>query len=104
MLMCPYDKEIEKIKRQLVHKYHPENIILFGSCAKGRVGRKSDIDLCVIMETTNKRETVRDILIDIEYDLDLDVVIYTPAEWNQYKDDKATLAGIINRTGVNLIG
>ncbi len=34
MLMCPYDKEIEKIKRQLIHKYHPENIILFGSCAK----------------------------------------------------------------------
>jgi len=78
--MCPHDEEIEKIKKQLVEIYHPKDIILFGSCAKERVTHKS------------------------EYDVDLDIVVYTPSEWEKYKDSTATFAGIINRTGVSLIG
>ena len=102
--MCPYDREIENIKNQIIRKYNPADIILFGSCAKGRVRRGSDVDICVILETNDKRKTVRDILINIDYDVDLDVVVYTPGEWQKYKDDKATFVGIINRTGASLIG
>jgi uncharacterized protein len=102
--MCPYDKEIQNIKNQIINKYHPEDIIIFGSCAKGRVSKGSDIDLCVIMETNDKRQAVRNILVEIEYDIDFDVVIYTPNEWKKYKEDKSTFANIINRTGVSLIG
>ncbi len=100
--MCPFDSEIETIKNQIFNTYHPLDIILFGSCAKGRVTRSSDIDLCLIMQTEDKRKTIRDILINLDYDVDL--VIYTPEEWGKYKDDKATFAGIINKTGVSLIG
>ncbi|WP_227764549.1 nucleotidyltransferase domain-containing protein [Zhaonella formicivorans] len=102
--MCPYDNEIEKIKNQIINKYTPKDIILFGSCAKGLVKRGSDIDICVILETQNKRQTLREMLVDIEYDVDLDIVIYTPSEWSRYKDDKASFANIIKRTGVSLIG
>lgn len=102
--MCPYDKEIEDIKNQILDKFHPADIILFGSCARGRVSKGSDIDLCVIVETNDKRQMVRDILLEIEYDIDLDVVVYTPEEWQKYKEDKSTFAGIINRTGVSLVG
>lgn len=102
--MCPYDQEIEKIKEQIINRYNPEDIILFGSCAKGRVSRNSDIDICLILDTDDKRQTVREILTGIEYNIDLEVVIYTPQEWQRYKGDKATFAGIINRTGVSLIG
>lgn len=102
--MCPYDLEIEDIKNQLIQKYHPLDIILFGSCAKGRVTRSSDVDICIILETNDKRKIVRDILIEVEYKVDLDVVIYTPQEWQTYKDNKATFAGIIKMTGVSLLG
>ncbi len=102
--MCSYDKEIEKIKNQLIDKYNPIDIILFGSCAKARISRGSDIDICIILETDDKRKTVRDILVNVDYDVDLDVVIYTPEEWQKYKDDKATFVSIINKTGVSLIG
>lgn len=102
--MCPYEQEIEKIKEQIINKYNPDDIILFGSCAKGRVSRNSDIDICLILDTVNKRQMVTDILTEIEYDADLEVVVYTPREWQEYKGDKATFAGIINRTGVSLIG
>jgi len=102
--MCPYDNEIEKIKNQIINKYAPKDIILFGSCAKGLVKRGSDIDICVILETEDKRKILREMLVDIEYDVDLDIVIYTPSEWSRYKDDKANFANIINRTGVSLVG
>ncbi len=102
--MCPYYNEIERIKNQIINKYGPEDIILFGSCAKGLIKRGSDIDICVIMETQDKRQTLREMLIDIEYDVDLDIVIYTPSEWLRYKDDKANFANVIKRTGVSLVG
>lgn len=102
--MCPFDYEIENIKNQIINIYHPLDIILFGSCAKGRVNKNSDIDICVILETHDKRESVRNMLLEINYDVDLDIVIYTPEEWEQHKEDKSTFAGIINKTGVSLIG
>lgn len=102
--MCPYDLEIEDIKNQLINKYNPIDIILFGSCARGRVARSSDIDICIIIETSDKRKLVRDILIEVDCQVDLDVVVYTPQEWQNNKDDQATFAGIIKRTGVSLLG
>lgn len=102
--MCPYDREIEAIKGQLAERYHPVDIILFGSCAKKRVSRHSDVDICVVMETGDKRQTVRDMLLTIDYEVDLDIVVYTPQEWQKYKDDQGTFAGVINRTGVSLLG
>ena len=102
--MCPNDFKIEEIKNQIINMYNPEEIILFGSCAKGRVSKSSDIDFCVVIDTDDRRNLVRDILLKMDYDVDLDIVIYTPEEWHKYKDDLSTFAGIINKTGVSLIG
>lgn len=102
--MFAYSEEINRIKNQIVEKFGPVDIILFGSCAKGRITKKSDIDICVVTNTDDKRKTVIDILTDIDYTIDLDIVVYTPDEWQRYKNDQATFAGIINRTGVSLIG
>lgn len=102
--MFPYNNEIKNIHKQLVDIYNPIDIILFGSCAKGRVTGRSDIDICIILDTNDKRKVVGDILLNLDYDVDLDVVVYTPEEWDKYKCDKATFAGIINKTGVSLIG
>ncbi|WES36636.1 hypothetical protein P0092_16245 [Ruminiclostridium papyrosolvens DSM 2782] len=62
------------------------------------------MDICVILETQDKRQTLREMLVNIEYGVDLDIVIYTPSEWSRYKDDKANFANIIKRTGVSLVG
>lgn len=102
--MCPYDGEIEKIKNEIVEKFHPQKIILFGSCAKGLTTKKSDIDICVVAETDNKRKLVQNILLQVNYNVDLDVVIYTPEEWGKYKEDASCFANIISKTGVILFG
>jgi predicted nucleotidyltransferase len=86
--MHPNYDEIEKNKDQLINKYRPIDIILFGSCA----------------ETANKREMVKEMLISLDYDVDLDIVIYTPSEWSRYRDDRASFANVTMRTGVSLVG
>lgn len=102
--MFHHGVEIENIKKQIIAKYLPEKIILFGSCAKGRMKKSSDIDLCIVLDVEDKRKTMQDMLLNVNYDIDLDVVLFTPKEWEQYKENQATFAGIINRTGVCLYG
>lgn len=41
-------QEIKQITQQLVNKYQPEKIILFGSVAKGEFKADSDLDLLII--------------------------------------------------------
>lgn len=99
-----FTREIEYIKNQIIDKYHPVDIYLFGSYAKGFITKRSDIDLCIIIDTNNKRELVQDMLIEIDYESDLDIVIYTKEEWERHKNDKATFANVIYRTGGSIIG
>jgi len=100
--MLAYDHEIGYLKKQIEKLYSPQEIYVFGSCAKGIARNNSDIDLCIIMETANKRQVVRQMLIELDYDRDIDIVIYTPKEWGKYHMDTATFAHLIYRTGVKI--
>lgn len=102
--MIPFSNEIEDIKNQIIIKYNPSKIILFGSCAKGIANKNSDIDLCIIFQYENKKEKLIDMLTSIEYHRDVDFIIYRPEEWEQYIGDSATFASLINREGVVLYG
>ena len=46
-----FEKEIESITAQIIEKYSPEKIILFGSYAHGNPTPDSDVDLLVVMDT-----------------------------------------------------
>lgn len=102
--MCPYDKEIEEIASYITYKYQPLDIYLFGSCARGVVSKHSDIDICIVADTGNKRKMAMDIQLGINCDTDVDILIYTPDEWHRYKDDPANFANIIANKGVSIIG
>ncbi|MDK2918160.1 MAG: uncharacterized protein PWQ37_893 [Candidatus Petromonas sp.] len=97
-------KEIDNIVKQIVEKFNPFDIYIFGSYAKGLINKRSDIDLCIIIDTNNKRNLVSQILLEVEYESDLDIVVYTKEEWNKYKEDSSTFANIIFRTGGSIIG
>ena len=42
---------IEDVVRQIVERFHPMRIILFGSYAYGEPRPESDVDLMIVMET-----------------------------------------------------
>ncbi|MGB2761955.1 MAG: nucleotidyltransferase domain-containing protein [Minisyncoccales bacterium] len=76
------EKEIKKIVNQIVEKYKPEKIILFGSFAHGRQTKDSDVDLFII-KSTNEPRTKRHLKVDrilLDRIMPLDILVYTPQE------------------------
>lgn len=102
--MIPFSDEIEKIKEQIISRYNPIKIILFGSCAAGCAKKNSDIDLCIICNYENKKEMLMDMLMNIEYERDVDFILYRQDEYEKYKEDTATFAALINRKGICIYG
>ncbi|MEW6094311.1 MAG: nucleotidyltransferase domain-containing protein [Chloroflexota bacterium] len=70
---------IDHVVRQIIEKFQPLKIILFGSYAYGTARPESDVDLLVIMETPLK-EVEQEIYIcqKIEYHFGLDLLVKTP--------------------------
>jgi predicted nucleotidyltransferase len=44
-------KAIDQVVEQIVEKFKPQKIILFGSYARGNPRPESDVDLLVVMDT-----------------------------------------------------
>jgi len=92
----------ESIVKQIESGFHPNKILLFGSYAKGVHHKDSDVDLCVVMETEDKRETLSNMYCDIKANLPIDFILYTPLEWDECVQDPYSLASYISKEGVVL--
>ncbi|MBO5870863.1 MAG: nucleotidyltransferase domain-containing protein [Clostridia bacterium] len=79
-------------------------IILFGSRAKGTDTEHSDIDICIIAKTTNKRRLAATISAEIDCDIPVDVLVYTPDEWEDCISDETSFATKILKEGTVLYG
>lgn len=102
--LIPFQKDIEDIKNQIVKKFNPQEIILFGSCAKGIAKESSDIDICIVLDYNDKRQIRRLLDESIESEKEIDFIVYTTYEWSKYKNDTTTFANLISRTGVKIYG
>jgi predicted nucleotidyltransferase len=73
--------EIESIKNQLIEKYRPEKIILFGSAAWGD-DEINDIDLLIIKSDTPYYgiERMRELDRLIKRNMAADMLVYRPEE------------------------
>ena len=70
---------IDDVVRQVIEKFDPRKIILFGSYARQEPKAASDVDLLVIMETSlPETEQAVQILQNIEYHFGLDLLVRTP--------------------------
>lgn len=102
--MPEFDRVLQEIKEQLIQKFHPSKVILFGSVAKGIFKETSDIDLCVVQDTEDKRQLLTDMYVEIESDVPFDIVLYTNKEWDECVKDTTAFAYQINNTGVTIYG
>lgn len=80
-----FEKEIQSITKQLIEKYGPEKIILFGSAARGDTGPDSDADFLIIKEQTPYygSDRIRELSPIIERNIPVDFLIYRPEEFEK---------------------
>ncbi|MFR8283674.1 MAG: nucleotidyltransferase domain-containing protein [Faecalibacterium sp.] len=65
-------EKLNAIREQVIQLCDPQKILLFGSQAKGTATAKSDIDLCIIASTNDKRSLLTDLYCDTESDTPID--------------------------------
>jgi predicted nucleotidyltransferase len=70
--------EIRRWARQIVERFAPERIILFGSHAYGRPGRDSDVDVLVVMPAANEISQSIRLTLALEPSFPLDLIVRTP--------------------------
>ena len=94
-------KQIRKMVDRIVKRFHPEQIILFGSHARGDAGPDSDVDLLVVMPVQgSKREArlrLRSALRGIP--IPKDVLVSRPDEFAWRKDIVGTIEYPASREG-----
>ena len=75
---------IQKLAAQIVQKFHPERVILFGSYAYGTPTPDSDVDLLVVMPCEGKetRKAI-EILHTINPKIPVDLLVRTPERLQQ---------------------
>jgi len=78
------ERNLQKVLEGLKKYYDPEKVILFGSAVTGKVGPHSDIDMVVIKKTPlNYFERVEQLVDLVDYDIDIDFLVYTPEEFER---------------------
>jgi predicted nucleotidyltransferase len=80
-------KAIDQVVEQIVEKFKPQKIILFGSYARGNPRPESDVDLLVVMETPIKESKQS---LEIRRHLDvmfgMDLIVHTPKRLKERVD------------------
>lgn len=80
-------QQIARQTKEIFEKYGIEKAILFGSIAKGRQSRRSDVDLILIKKTDKpyfeRFEGILRELYKVIKGRDIEVFIYTPEELNR---------------------
>ena len=90
----------------------PEKVIVFGSYAWGQPTQDSDIDLVVVLDSTDLPKTyndkrmnrlrVRKALESLNQEYALDLLVYTIPEWQQFQNQGSSFSKEIASSGVDI--
>lgn len=99
-------KEIESISQQIVEKYKPLKIILFGSAAWGNFTHDSDLDFLIIKRDTPHlgRDRMRELYELIDKDVAADFLVYRPEEFENGLQQGDPFLKTIEKDGKVLYG
>jgi len=93
--------QIRRMARRIGRMFHPEQVILFGSYARGQAGPDSDVDLLVVMDVEgSKREKSIDIGVALhDFAVAKDVIVVRPEEFAWRKNYVGTIERPAAREG-----
>jgi predicted nucleotidyltransferase len=83
------EETLQELVRRIVEAAAPEEIVLFGSAARGQMGPDSDVDLLVVKSCKNRREVARAIyrqLVGVAPGLPKDIIVVTPEDVERDRD------------------
>lgn len=90
--------QINSITNQLIKKYKPQKIILFGSYAYGQPSENSDIDLLVVADTDeNFHDRISRARRFLPKDRPIDLIVLTPSEYQKTKSSNPLISEIENK-------
>ena len=91
----------DEVVRRIIARFSPKMIVIFGSVGRHEAREDSDLDIMVVMETEldiiHRGVDIRDILEDIM--MPMDIIVVTPEEYEDEKDNPCEFVHEIMRTG-----
>lgn len=97
------ERHLATLTRALVTEFAPEQVVLFGSFARGDQNRASDIDLVVITSTAlpfcDRIGRALASCYAASTRVPVEVLVYTPDEWARMRARGSTWAGVVLREG-----
>jgi predicted nucleotidyltransferase len=73
--------DIQQVVAQVVERFHPQQVFLFGSYAYGTPTSDSDVDLLVVMETPLRNvDQAVEIRKAVDFPFPLDLLVRTPEQ------------------------
>ncbi|HEV2355815.1 MAG TPA: nucleotidyltransferase domain-containing protein, partial [Puia sp.] len=77
--MKPSNKLLKQMTQAIVALVHPKRIILFGSAARGDMGKHSDLDILVVMpDGVHRRDTAGELYMNLsDFGYGKDIVVVT---------------------------
>ena len=94
---------LKKFIRKVNKKFKLEQVILFGSRARGDYLINSDVDLILVskdFENLPFRKRMVEVIGDWDAYLDLEVLCYTPEEFNRKKEEEGIVKYAL-KEGIN---
>ena len=100
------ESEIQKVLKQLIEKYHPEKVILFGSAADPDAAEVNDLDFLVIKEDVPYYGLDRLCEVNslIDRSVGVDILVYKPEEIKERLRMGDPFVGIMVNKGRLLYG
>ena len=102
----PDSSALERIAERLKREYRAEQVILYGSVARGEATQHSDIDLLVVAPTTEKfylrMASALGVVRDLSRGLPLSPIVLTPEELEKHLKSHNPFVEEIIREGIPL--
>jgi len=91
----PDPAAIETLVRRIVEVARPDRIVLFGSAARGEMGRDSDLDVLVVKSgVEHRRRLAQDIYMNLSgVGVGVDLIVLTPEDLEAQKDSVGSIVG-----------
>jgi predicted nucleotidyltransferase len=92
---------LDNVVRRIAEQFSPDQIILFGSRARGDAGPESDIDLLVLFrEVANPKERATQLYASLaDFPRPMDIVVSTTSRFERYRNVVNTVYWPASREG-----